>query len=43
MKLFFVKLGFLDGFYGLTNAVISAYSHFLAQVKLKYLRRMKGI
>jgi hypothetical protein len=43
MNLFFVKLGFLDGFYGLTNAVISAYSHFLAQVKLKYLRRMKRI
>jgi len=42
MKLFFIKLGFLDGFYGLVNAVISAYSHFLAQVKLKYLRRMKG-
>ncbi len=42
MKLFFIKLGFLDGFYGLVNAVISAYSHFLVQVKLKYLRRMKG-
>jgi hypothetical protein len=42
IKLFFVKLGFLDGFYGLLNAVISSYSHFLVQVKLKYLRRMKG-
>jgi hypothetical protein len=43
MKLFVVQMGFLDGFYGLANAVISAYSHFLAQVKLKYLRRLKGI
>jgi hypothetical protein len=43
MKLFFIQLGFLDGFYGLANAVISAYSHFLAQVKLKYLWRIKGI
>jgi hypothetical protein len=41
IELFFIKLGFLDGFYGLVNAVISAYSHFLVQVKLKYLRRMK--
>jgi len=41
LELFFVKLGFLDGFYGLVNAVISAYSHFLVQVKLKYLRKMK--
>lgn len=43
MKLFVVQKGFLDGFYGLANAVISAYSHFLAQVKLKYLRRLKEI
>jgi hypothetical protein len=43
MKLFVVQMGFLDGFYGLANAVISAYSHFLAQVKLKYLRRLKEI
>lgn len=42
IELFFIKLGFLDGFYGLVNAVISAYSHFLVQVKLKYLRRLKG-
>lgn len=42
MKLFFIKLGFLDGFYGLLNAVISAYSDFLVQVKLKYLRRVKS-
>lgn len=43
MKLFIVQMGFLDGFYGLANAVISAYSHFLTQVKLKYLRRLKEI
>ncbi len=43
MKLFIVQMGFLDGFNGLANAVISAYSHFLAQVKLKYLRRLKEI
>ncbi len=38
--LFFIKLGFLDGFYGLINAVISGYCDFLLQVKLKFLRRM---
>jgi hypothetical protein len=43
MKLFIIQMGFLDGFYGLANAVISAYSHFLTQVKLKYLRRLKEI
>jgi hypothetical protein len=43
MKLFFIKLGFLDGYYGLINAVITAYSDFLIQVKLKYLRRVKGL
>jgi hypothetical protein len=43
MRLFVVQMGFLDGFYGLANAVISAYSHFLAQVKLKYQRRLKEI
>jgi len=43
MKLFIIQLGFLDGFYGLANAVISAYSHFLVQVKLRYLWRMRGI
>jgi hypothetical protein len=43
MKLFVVQMGFLDGFYGLANAVISAYSNFLVQVKLKYIRRLKEI
>jgi hypothetical protein len=43
VKLFFVKLGFLDGLYGLVNAVISAYSDFLVQVKLKFLRKVKGL
>lgn len=43
MKLYIIQMGFLDGFYGLANAVISSYSHFLAQVKLKYLKRMRGI
>jgi len=37
LSLFFVKMGFLDGFYGMTNAVISGYSFFLKQVKLREL------
>jgi hypothetical protein len=40
MQLFFIKLGFLDGYYGLVNAVLSAYSDFLLQVKLRFLKRM---
>jgi hypothetical protein len=40
IRLFFIKLGFLDGYYGLVNAVISVYCDFLVQVKLKFLRRM---
>jgi hypothetical protein len=39
-RLFIIKLGFLDGFYGLVNAVISSYCDFLLLVKLKFLRRM---
>lgn len=38
--LFFIKLGFLDGYYGLVNAVISGYYDFLVQVKLKFFRKM---
>jgi hypothetical protein len=38
--LFFIKLGFLDGYYGLVNAVISSYYEFLVEVKLKFFRRM---
>lgn len=40
IHLFFIKLGFLDGYYGLVNAVISGYCDFLVHVKLKFLRRM---
>jgi len=40
IDLFFIKLGFLDGYYGLVNAVISGYYDFLVQVKLRFLRRM---
>lgn len=39
IDLFFIKLGFLDGYYGLINAVISGYYDFLIQVKLKFLTR----
>ena len=42
LNLFFIKLGFLDGFYGMINAVISGYSDFLKHVKLRELHRMKN-
>jgi len=32
---YFVKLGFLDGYYGLINAVLKAFSHFLILTKLR--------
>lgn len=40
IKLFFFKLGFLDGFYGIINSVISGHSIFLKQVKLRELHRI---
>lgn len=40
IHLFFIKLGFLDGYYGLVNAVISGYGEFLIQVKLRFFRKM---
>jgi len=39
---FFVKLGFMDGFYGIVNAVISGCSEFLKQVKLRELRKLSN-
>ncbi|MBN2890744.1 MAG: glycosyltransferase family 2 protein [Bacteroidales bacterium] len=38
-KIYFLKLGFLDGFYGLVIALNSAHSEFLRQVKLKELNK----
>lgn len=37
-KHYFLKLGFLDGFYGLTIAVVSAHSKFLKYAKYKQLK-----
>ncbi len=42
VTVFFVKLGFMDGFYGMTNAVISGCSEFLKQVKLRELRKLSS-
>lgn len=42
ITVFFVKLGFMDGFYGMTNAVISGCSEFLKQVKLRQLRKLSN-
>ena len=36
-KIYFLKVGFLDGFYGLTIAVISSYEKFLKYSKYKQL------
>ena len=41
LYLFFIKLGFLDGFYGMVSTVISGYSVFLEQVKLREFQRLK--
>ncbi|KPK87041.1 MAG: hypothetical protein AMS27_03575 [Bacteroides sp. SM23_62_1] len=40
LMLFFIKLGFLDGFYGMVNTVISGHTIFLTQVKLRELHRL---
>jgi hypothetical protein len=40
LYLFIIKLGFLDGFYGMINSVISGHSIFLKQVKLRELQRL---
>ena len=37
-KIYFLKLGFLDGFYGLIIAVVSAHEKFLKFAKLKQLK-----
>ncbi|MEC7487945.1 MAG: glycosyltransferase family 2 protein [Verrucomicrobiota bacterium] len=37
-KIYFLKLGFLDGFYGLVIAVVSAHEKFLKFAKLKQLK-----
>jgi hypothetical protein len=42
VTVFFVKLGFMDGFYGIINAVISGCSEFLKQVKLRELRKLSN-
>lgn len=41
-KTYFIKLGFLDGFYGIVIAYNSAHSEFLRQVKLKELYLKNG-
>ncbi len=40
-KHYFIKLGFLDGFYGLVIAMISGYGAFLKQAKLRELWKNK--
>ncbi len=41
VRTYFIKLGFLDGFYGFVISVNSAHSTFLKQVKLRELNRGK--
>lgn len=41
-KMYFIKLGFLDGMAGLTIALITAYSTFLKYIKLYYLVKQKS-
>jgi hypothetical protein len=38
-KLYFLKLGFLDGMAGFTIALITAYGTFLKYIKLHYLEK----
>jgi len=40
INLIIFKLGFLDGFYGMINSVITGHSIFLKQVKLRELHRI---
>ncbi len=40
-RLYFIKMGFLDGYYGFVICVISAYAKFLHCVKLQELNRNK--
>lgn len=42
LKLYFVKLGFLDGFEGFVIAVLSAYAEFIKYVNLYYLNHPKS-
>lgn len=39
IKSYFIKLGFLDGFYGLIISIISSHETFLKYVKLKVLQK----
>ena len=41
MRLYFLKLGFLDGYYGFVICIISAYAKFLHCIKLREIRRGK--
>jgi glycosyltransferase involved in cell wall biosynthesis len=41
MQMYFVKLGFLDGFYGFVVCINSAHSTFLKEIKLKELLNHK--
>ena len=41
VRIYFIKLGFLDGFYGFVISVNSAHSTFLKQVKLRELYKNK--
>ncbi len=41
IRLYFLKLGFLDGYYGFVICVISAYAKFLHCIKLREIRRGK--
>ena len=41
-KMYFVKLGFLDGMEGFTIALISGYGTFLKYIKLYYLAKDQG-
>ncbi|MBN2613885.1 MAG: glycosyltransferase family 2 protein [Bacteroidales bacterium] len=39
IKKYFIKLGFLDGYYGIVISIMSAYSVFLKDIKLKELNK----
>jgi hypothetical protein len=41
MRLYFLKAGFLDGYYGFIICVISAYAKFLHCIKLREVHRGK--
>ena len=43
LKKYVFKLGFLDGYYGFVVCVLSAYTTFLKDIKLRELRKKKDL